>query len=358
MRTLPLIALALTACGGSQAPAPEAEPAKEEAKMVEASKEAPAVPASVKAVFKPVTAKPVAEADKAKVDLGRALYYEERMSAGQNQSCNTCHQLDNWGVDNEPTSPGSFGERGARNSPSSYFAYGHIAQFWDGRAPDLAEQAKGPPLNPIEMAIPDEAYAVKVLKSIPGYVEMFKAAYPDAEDPVTYDHFADAIAVFESYLIAPSPFDAWLQGDGSQISPEAAKGAEVFVQTGCTACHMGEFLGGNMYQKLGLVKPYETEDVGRMEATGNEADKYFFKVPSLRNVAKTGPYFHDGSVKTLEQAITLMADHQLGKQLSEEQVAQIKAFLESLTGEIPAEYIKKPEMPGNGDATPGPIKKG
>lgn len=356
MRTLPLIAFALAACGGSEpAPAP-AKPEAAEAQKAEAPKAE--VPAAVKAVFKPVTNKPVAEADKALVDLGRALYYEERLSAGQNQSCNTCHQLDNWGVDNEPTSPGSFGGRGDRNSPSSYFAYGHVAQFWDGRAPDLAEQAKGPVLNPAEMAIPDEAYAVKVLKSIPGYVEMFKAAFPGEEDPVTYDHFAKAVGTFESYLIAPSPFDAWLKGDGSKMSPEAMKGAEVFVQTGCTACHMGEFLGGNMYQKLGLVKPYETEDIGRMKVTGNEADKYFFKVPSLRNIAKTGPYFHDGSIATLDEAIKLMADHQLGKELGDEPVAQIKAFLESLTGEIPADYIKKPELPGNGPDTPGPIKKG
>lgn len=359
---LSLLAVPITlslslACGGSDAPAPQpAEPAKPAA---EASTQKKAeVPAQIKALFEAVPAREVAEEEQALVDLGRMLYYDERLSAGQNQSCNTCHQLDNWGVDGEATSPGSFGKRGDRNSPSVYYAFGHVAQFWDGRAADLVEQAKGPILNPVEMAIPDEGYAVRVLQSIPGYAEAFKAAFPDDSDPITYDNLAKAIGVFEAYLVTPSPFDAWLEGDDSGMSPEAKKGAEVFIQTGCTACHMGPFLGGSQYQKLGLVKPYETEDIGRAKVTGNDADKFVFKVPSLRNIEKTGPYFHDGSIESLDEAIKLMATHQLGRELSDDQVASIRAFLASLTGEIPTELIRKPTLPESGPDTPGPLKEG
>ena len=351
------LALALAACGGSEGPP---EPAKEAAP----AKESPAgptvqpVPPQIAAMFKPVEAIPVPDAKQALVDLGRMLYYEERLSAGQNQSCNTCHQLENYGVDNEPTSPGSFGERGARNSPTSYYAYGHVAQFWDGRAADLAAQAKGPILNPVEMAIPDEAYALKVLHSIPGYVDAFGKAFPGEADPITYDHLADAIAAFESHLVTPSPFDAWLAGQPTTMTEAQRKGAEAFVATGCTACHMGPFLGGAMYQKLGLVEPYETKDLGRMEVTGNESDKHVFKVPSLRNIAKTGPYYHDGSVATLDDAVRLMAKHQLGRALTADEIGSIVAFLESLTGEIPTEFVAKPSLPASGPETPGPMPKG
>ncbi len=356
LASIPLALATLLACGGSEStPEPTATPEAPTAKA-----EGPAVaevPPAVKALFKPVAAKAVAADDAAKVTLGRQLYYEDRLSAGQNQSCNTCHQLDNYGVDNLPTSKGSFEDLGARNSPTAYYAFGHVAQFWDGRAATLADQAKGPILNPVEMAIPDEATAVAIIKSIPGYGPMFAAAYPDDPDPITYDHIADAIGTFEAYLVTPSPFDAWLEGKPTTMSAEARKGAEVFVQTGCTACHLGPFLGGSMYQKLGLVEAYETADVGRMEVTANEADKHVFKVPSLRNIAKTGPYFHDGSIASLDDAIALMAKHQLGKTLSPEDTSAIKAFLESLTGEIPADYIKPPEALASGDDTPAPMKK-
>lgn len=282
-----------------------------------------------------------------KIDLGRMLYYENRMSINEKLSCNTCHDLARYGVDNEPTSPGHQGIRGSRNSPTVYNAALHVGQFWDGRAKDLEEQAKGPVLNPVEMGMPDADYVVKVLRSIPGYAPLFAAAFPGEEEPITYDNVARAIAAFERKLMTPGRFDDFLNGQDDALTEAELKGLETFLDTGCNACHMGPALGGMLYQKLGLIHPYETKDLGRYEATKNEADKYFFKVPSLRNVAKTGPYFHDGSIATLPEAVRLMAWHQLGKQLSDEQVASIVTFLEALTGRIDEAYIARPELPAD-----------
>jgi cytochrome c peroxidase len=289
-----------------------------------------------------------------KVDLGRMLYYENRITLSQQLSCNSCHQLDNYGVDSEPTSPGHKGQRGERNSPTVYNAALHFAQFWDGRAPDVEEQAKGPVLNPIEMAMPAEAEVIAVLKSIPGYAPLFAAAFPEATDPISFDNMALAIGAFERGLLTPAPFDAFLSGDDAALTAEQRAGLSTFIQTGCITCHNGATVGGRMYQKLGLVEPFPTQDTGREKLTGNEADRFMFKVPSLRNVAKTGPWFHDGSVTSLDDAIRLMAKHQLGKALSEAEVSSIRAFLESLTGEVDSEYVAKPELPPSGPETPGP----
>jgi cytochrome c peroxidase len=270
-----------------------------------------------------------------RVALGRSLYLDTRLSKNNKMSCNSCHKLDTFGVDNEPTSPGHEGKRGGRNSPSSFNAALHVAQFWDGRAKDVEAQALGPILNPVEMGMASEKQVVERLKADPKTVEAFKKAFPGEADPVTYANVGNAIGAFERTLITPSRFDAYLKGDENALSAEEKAGGKLFVETGCTACHMGATMGGQMYQKLGLVKEYDTKDFGRFEVTKNEADKKFFKVPSLRNVAKTGPYFHDGSIKTLEQAVSIMAEHQLGKQLSNEQVASIVTFLGSLTGTPP-----------------------
>jgi len=270
-----------------------------------------------------------------RVALGRSLYLDTRLSKNNKMSCNSCHKLDTFGVDNEPTSPGHEGKRGGRNSPSSFNAALHVAQFWDGRAKDVEAQALGPILNPVEMGMASEKQVVERLKADPKTVEAFKKAFPGEADPVTYANVGNAIGAFERTLITPSRFDAYLKGDENALSVEEKAGGKLFVETGCTACHMGATMGGQMYQKLGLVKEYDTKDLGRFEVTKNEADKKFFKVPSLRNVAKTGPYFHDGSIKTLEQAVSIMAEYQLGKQLSNEQVASIVTFLGSLTGTPP-----------------------
>jgi len=289
------------------------------------------------------------------VDLGRMLYYENRISKNHDLSCNSCHMLDKYGVDNEPTSPGHKGVRGDRNSPTSYLAAMHLAQFWDGREPDVEAQAKGPVLNPVEMAMAGPEHVEKVLKSMPGYRKAFKAAFPDQDKPITYDNFAVAVGAFERGLVTRnSPFDKFLEGDTDALTAEQKEGLELFVSTGCTTCHSGPAMGGQMYQKLGLVHPYETEDEGRKKVTGNDADAKMFKVPSLRNIDKTGPYFHDGSIESLPEAIKLMAWHQLGKKLKPPEVKKIAAFLASTTGELPTDYIAKPELPESTDKTPSP----
>ncbi len=280
-----------------------------------------------------------------KIDLGRRLYYEQRMSINNQLSCNSCHDLATYGVDNEPTSPGHEGKRGNRNSPTVYNAALHVAQFWDGRAKDVEEQAKGPVLNPVEMGMPDADYVVRVLKQIDGYEPLFRAAFPDDEDPITYDNVAKAIGAFERKLMTPSRFDDFLGGQLGALTDAEVAGLEKFLDTGCTTCHMGAPVGGLMYQKLGLVHPYETEDLGRYEVTQNETDKYVFKVPSLRNIEKTGPYYHDGSIATLSEAVDRMAWHQLGRKLSDEDVQSIVTFLGSLTGRIDEAFVAKPTLP-------------
>lgn len=289
---------------------------------------------SWKAAFAPLPdSAPSAEnpSNPAKVALGKSLYFDTRLSKNGKMSCNSCHNIQTFGVDNEPTSPGHEGKRGGRNSPTSFNAALHIAQFWDGRAATVEKQALGPILNPGEMGMESEAQVVGILKADPKTVDAFKAAFPGEADPVTYPNVGNAIGAFERTLITPSRFDDFLKGDNKAISAEEKKGAELFLKTGCITCHNGATLGGMMYQKLGLVKDYPTADMGRFELTKQESDKKIFKVPSLRNVAKTGPYFHDGSVKTLDEAVSIMGEYQLGKKLSKEEVSDIVAFLGSLT---------------------------
>lgn len=270
---------------------------------------------------------------KARRELGKKLFSDTRLSLDQDLSCNSCHNLSTFGVDNEPTSKGHKGQRGGRNSPTVLNAALHASQFWDGRAKDVEEQALGPVQNPVEMAmIPDQV--IERLSGDRAMVAMFSAAFPGEKPAVTFDNMGKAIGAFERTLITPSRFDKFLKGDVDALSAEEKKGLKTFMDTGCTACHMGATVGGQMFQKIGLVKPYPTKDLGRYEVTKNDADKYFFKVPSLRNIAKTGPYFHDGSVATLEEAVKLMASHQLGKELTDSEVSEIVAFLNALTGEL------------------------
>lgn len=280
----------------------------------------------------------------AKIELGRRLYFEPRLSISGKLSCNSCHGLMTFGVDNEPTSAGHDGQRGARNSPTVYNAALHFAQFWDGRAPNVEEQAKGPVLNPIEMGMPSPEICEERLAEIPGYHPLFAAAFPGEKDPITYENFAKAVGAFERKLMTPSRFDAFLGGQADALTDAEVAGLATFMDTGCPTCHMTETVGGKMYQKLGLVHPYETKDLGRYDVTKQDGDKYFFKVPSLRNVEKTGPWFHDGSVTTLSQAIESMAWHQLGKKLDPAQVQSIETFLKSLTGTPDPAYIKEPPL--------------
>lgn len=292
-----------------------------------------------------------AEFNNAKAQLGKQLYYETALSVNGKLSCNTCHMLDNFGVDNEPTSPGHEGVRGDRNSPTVYNSWFHISQFWDGRAADLTEQAKGPILNPVEMGIPDEETAVNNIKQVDGYQEMFKKAYPGSGNPITYNNIADAIAAFEKTLGTPAPFDSYLRGNTNALTELQKQGLNNFINAGCITCHTGSGLGGDKYHKFGLVNgPYweytksAKQDVGRYEVTKNEGEKYYFKVPSLRNIARTSPYFHDGSVNNLTDAVKIMAKTQLDKDLTEFEVESIVAFLNSLTGEIPAHAYNNTQL--------------
>jgi cytochrome c peroxidase len=287
-----------------------------------------------------------------KITLGRMLFYDARLSTAGDVSCNSCHLLTAFGVDHQPTSSGHEGQRGGRNAPSVYHAAFHIAQFWDGRAPDVEEQAKGPVLNPIEMAMTSEAEVVQVLRSIPGYEPLFRAAFPDDSDPITFDNMARAIAAFERRLVNPSRFDTFVAGTYDVLTPAELRGLQTVLDTGCVACHAQATIGGTLFQKLGVVHPYPTEDVGRFQVTGKESDRFVFKVPSLRNAMETGPYFHDGSIETLEEAVRRMGHHQLGKELSGEQVKGIVAFLSSLTGTIDEQYVARPELPPSPDGAP------
>jgi len=290
-----------------------------------------------------------------KVELGRMLYFEKRLSKGHGLSCNSCHDLAKFGVDNQPTSEGHKKQRGDRNSPTVYNAAGHIAQFWDGRAETVEAQASGPMMNPVEMAMASPEAVVKTLTSMPEYVEAFEKAFPDVEDPISLDNAARAIGAFERKLVTPGRFDAFIGGDDEALTEEEKTGLAVFVETGCTTCHNGPAVGGKLYQKLGLVEPWPNQDdLGRFKETKDEKDKMFFKVPSLRNIAKTGPYFHDGSVAELGKAVDMMAKHQLGKTLTPAEKKALLAFLNALTGELPKGYIAAPELPESTEQTPEP----
>jgi cytochrome c peroxidase len=290
-----------------------------------------------------------------KITLGRMLYYEPRLSKSQELSCNSCHMLDTFGVDGQPTSDGHKGQKGDRNSPTVYNAAGQFVQFWDGRAADVEEQAKGPIMNPVEMAMASEKQVLTVLKSMPEYVEAFQKAFPDEKSPINYENMARAIGAFERKLVTPSRWDKFLRGDSKALTNEEKAGFNVFMETGCQACHSGTYIGGNLYQKLGLAKPWpDATDPGREKVTKNEADRMIFKVPGLRNIAETKPYYHNGKVETLEQAVSRMAEYQLGKNLSDSQVLSIITWMKSLTGEIPVEYVKPPVLPKSTPKTPRP----
>lgn len=306
-----------------------------------------ALPAKFESETNPITPE--------KVDLGRKLYYETRLSKNQDLSCNSCHLLDKFGVDGTKVSKGHKGQLGGRNAPTVYNAGALGSQFWDGRAATLEDQAKGPILNPIEMAMKDEQSVIDLLSTIEGYKEAFEKAFPDDKDAITYDNLAKAIGAFERQLVTPSRFDKYLGGDKTALSDQERAGLTKFISYGCTSCHNGTGIGGGSFQRLGLIKAYPNQrDLGRFEVTKKEEDKMVFRVPSLRNVAETGPWFHDGAFDRLEAAVQAMAYHQLGKELPDADARDIVAFLHSLTGTIPADYIKKPELPPSGEDTPKP----
>lgn len=288
----------------------------------------------------------------AQVKLGRQLWYEPRLSRGNTVSCNSCHSLATAGVDNLPTSPGHKGSLGARNSPTALNAALLGSQFWDGRAATVEEQAGGPLLNPVEMANTDKASVEKKIAAIPEYQAMFKEAYADKGGAVTFENITDAIAAFERTLLTPTKWDDYLKGNINALNETERKGVRSFIDNGCIACHKGVSLGGDSFQKFGLVKgPYwqftgsKNKDEGRFDVTKAENDKFVFRVPGLRNVARTYPYFHDGSVWELDKAVGIMGEAQLGRQLAKEDVNAIVAFLNTLSGSVPETARTVPELP-------------
>ena len=282
-----------------------------------------------------------------KVDLGRMLYFDARLSASGDISCNSCHVLAEYGVDGLATSPGHAGDFGVRNSPTVYNAAIHFVQFWDGREPTVEAQSKGPVLNPVEHGLASAEAAEEILRGIPGYRPLFEAAFPGQDEPVTFDNFALAVGAFERKLVTRGKWDRWLVGDGSALNEQEVRGLNIFTELGCTTCHMGPGLGGNLYQKMGLIEPYPTDDTGRFQVTGAETDRFMFKVPGLRNVTETGPYLHDGSVDTLDEVVRIMVRYQLGKTVTDAQAADVVAFMTALTGALPTEYIAAPELPAD-----------
>jgi cytochrome c peroxidase len=283
---------------------------------------------------------PTSPVERERIDLGRALFYETRLSKGKNISCNSCHTLTNYGVDHAPKSTGHGGRLGARNSPTVYNAAGFFAQFWDGRASTVEEQAKGPLLNPVEMAMSSPAEVERTLRVVPEYKRSFKKAFPNEVEPVTLHNAAVAIGAFERGLLTPGRWDAFLRGDQAVLTNAEKAGLKTFLDVGCMVCHTGRYLGGSMFERLGAVEPWPNQaDQGRSVVTGRSEDAMLFKVPTLRNVAKTAPYFHDASAATLEEAVTRMGKHQLGIELTPPEVTGIVAWLGSLTGEIPVDYI-------------------
>ena len=296
-------------------------------------------------MFSSLKAAPPASGQAAlRVDLGRRLYYDAHLSENGSVSCNSCHQLEMYGVDpGKPVSLGHNNQPGNRNSPTVYNAGLQFAQFWDGRAATLAAQASGPMMNPVEMGMSGPDAVLAYVRSRPDYVRQFHAAYPDVKDPITLDNVTGAIAVFEDGLLTPARWDQYLAGDTAALTDPEKQGLRVFLHSGCSSCHAGVDMGGNSYEQLGAVRSWpERTDIGRSGVTHQASDTLFFKVPTLRNVEMTGPWFHNGQVQTLDQAVRLMAKYQTGEHLSDSQVHSIVVFLHSLTGAIPQQYIQQP----------------
>ena len=301
-------------------------------------------------LIKPIESATITEPEK--VELGKKLWFDPRLSMSGFISCNSCHNLSTGGSDNLPTSIGHNWQEGPINSPTVLNSSLNVAQFWDGRAANLQEQAGGPIANPMEMAS-THVLAVDVINSIPQYREEFAKVYGSAE--VTIDNITDAIAVFEETLVTPnSRFDQWLKGDDKAITEQELAGYNTFKSIGCVACHNGPAAGGTSFQRMGVVEPYQTTNPaeGRAAVTGKDADRFTFKVPTLRNVELTYPYFHDGAYWTLEEATDVMARLQLGRQLEDEEISNVVAFLKTLTGDQPT--FTMPILPPSTNNTPRP----
>lgn len=286
------------------------------------------------------------------------LYFDPRLSSSHAISCNSCHMIGMGGVDLQETSLGHRWQHGNRNAPTVYNAVFHVAQFWDGRAKDLEQQAGGPLVEPVEMDS-TEAHVIEQLGAIPGYKPLFATAFPGSGNALTFDNVRKAIAVFEATLITPNaPFDRYLKGDAKALGPAQQQGLALFIDKGCASCHSGINLGGSMYAPFGVVERpgadvLPVEDKGRFQVTRTVSDEYVFRVPPLRNVALTAPYFHSGKAWDLRQAVAIMGSSQLGATLGEDEVDKIAQFLEALTGDQP--QVTLPILPPSVATTPRPV---
>ncbi len=294
-----------------------------------------------------------------KIELGKALFFDPRLSKSGLISCNTCHNVGMGGDDFQETSTGHGWQQGPRNSPTVLNAVFNLAQFWDGRAKDLQEQAKGPVQASVEMNNTPEG-AIKTINSMPEYVEMFKKAFPDDKSPVTFDNMAAAIEVFEATLTTPdSGFDKFLRGEKSALSSKELKGLTIFMEKGCADCHGGVNMGGEDYFAFGVVERPKTaitgKDKGRFNVTHSTDDEYVFKAPSLRNIELTQPYFHSGKVWSLHNAVEIMGSAQLGISLNKSEIDDIYSFLMTTTGVQPE--VVYPVLPAATTATPQPVLK-
>ncbi len=321
--------------------------------MKEAQKNFKPIPLNVKEGYNALKDNPASDT---KYGLGRMLYFEPRLSKSQLLSCNTCHNLSFGGDDYQETSIGHGWQKGPRNAPTVLNSVYNSAQFWDGRAGDLKEQAKGPIQASVEMAA-TPAYVVQVLKSIPEYTDLFKKAFPGDKDPVTFDNMAKAIEVFEATLLTPnSRFDKFLRGDKNALTKAEQEGLAIYMDKGCAGCHSGINMTSDGYYPFGVVeKPSDSilaGDKGRFAMTEAKDDEFAFKAPTLRNIEYTAPYFHSGKVWRLSDAVALMGSAQLGIKLSDKEVNSIVLFLKTLTGEQPE--LTYPTLPPSTDSTPRP----
>ncbi len=308
----------------------------------------------VRQIFSPLPAVMVSEKNPItleKVELGRILFYETRISVDGTVSCSRCHPIGLYAADGLRKAIGNQCKINPRNSPTLFNAAGQIAEHWIGNRTDVEDQARQSVIGPPSFGMPSYEAVEGRLKGIKGYADLFKKAFPEEKDPVRVENFARAVGAFERTLVTPSSFDTFLAGKKEALNEQEKRGLRTFVETGCIMCHSGTSIGGQMYQKFGLIEPYwkytgsQEIDEGRYAFTKNEMDKYVFKVPILRNVEKTSPYFHDGSVDTLEAAERVMGKIQLGKDLTKSQLEEIGSFLKSLTGKIPEDVFRIPLLP-------------
>jgi cytochrome c peroxidase len=286
-----------------------------------------------------------------KVKLGKILFYETRISVDGTVSCARCHPIGLYAADGLKKSIGNNCKVNPRNAPTLFNAAGQVSAHWIGNRVDVEDQARQSVIGPPSFGMPSNEAVEKKLKEIKGYKNLFKKAFPGETDPMTVDNLAKAIGAFERTLVTPSHFDSFLKGDIAALNGEEKRGFKTYMETGCIMCHSGPYTGGQVYQKFGIFEPYwkytksDPVDEGRYIVTKNEADKYVFKVPIQRNIAKTAPYFHDGSVDKLEDAVWIMGKIQLGKDLDKAQVEEVVTFLKSLTGKIPEDALKVPLLP-------------